>query len=201
MDKTRRITLYLVLTAALLLPAGACGAPTFTGYRTYTLEEGVGHMSIEYPSHFNVTLVQLLKEENYTMVDIYGPMDRRVRARTRVWVTVSITQVQDAGAALAASMLVARSLSGYRFIEQEKLVIDGFEAEQVAYFYYAGRTDYETKLLKLSPTPTVARYAFFVNNGVGWTVAMTSYETTADTDAVYFAHLLETLMVLNRPPQ
>ncbi len=201
MNKTCCKLFCLALTAALLLPAGACGTPTFTGYRTYTLEEGVGHMSIEYPSHFNVTLVQLLKEENYTMVDIYGPMNRKVRARTRIWVTVSLTQTQDAGAALAEAMLVARTLSGYRFIEQGKLVIDGFEAEQVSYFYYATRTDYETRLLRLSPAPMVARYAFFVNNGVGWTVAMTSYETTAATDAAYYENLLNTLMVLNRSPQ
>jgi hypothetical protein len=128
-------------------------------------------------------------------------MNRKVRARTRIWVTVSLTQTQDAGAALAEAMLVARSLSGFRFIEQGKLEIDGFEAEQVAYFYHATRTDYETRLLRLSPAPMVARYAFFNNNGVGWTIAMTSYETTADADAVYFEHLLETLVVLNRPPQ
>ena len=192
---------YGLITAALLFPATACGGPAFTGYQTYTLEEGVGHMSIEYPSHFRVTLVQLLKEENYTMVDIYGPMNRKVRARTRLWVTVTRTQVLDAGAALAESLLVARSLSGYRFIEQKIITVDGFEAEQVVYFYYAARSDYETRLLKLTPAPTVARYVFFVNNGVSWTVAMTSYETTAEADGVYFQHLLETLQVLNRSPQ
>ena len=193
----KRIILTLV---ALVLMVGlpGCGAPERTGYRVYTLEEGVARMYIEYPAFMDVTLVTLLKEENYTMVDIYSPMARKERFKTRIWVTASRREnaPQDAGVPASESLVVGRTIPGYRFIEQFSLDIAGFAAEEIAYFYYTARTDYERDFLKLAPAPTVSRYAFFINGQDVWTIGMTSFETTAETDRTYFDHLVETLKVL-----
>ena len=186
------------MTIIILLVVPGCSNPERTGYRVYTLEEGVAHMYIEYPAFMDITLVTLLKEENYTMVDIYSPMMRKERFKTRIWVTASRNEnaPQDSGVPASESLVVGRTMPGYRFIEQFSLNISGFPAEEIAYFYYTSRTDYERDFLKLAPAPTVARYAYFINGQDVWTIGMTSFETTAETDRGYFEHLVETLKVL-----
>ena len=189
----------LALIAAVVM-AGLPGCATTerTGYRVYTLEEGVAHMYIEYPAFMDITLVTLLKEENYTMVDIYGPTARKERFKTHIWVTATHKEnaPQDPGVPASEGLVVGRTMPGYRFIEQFSLEIAGFPAEELAYFYYTARTDYERDFLKLAPAPTVARYAYFINGQDVWTIGMTSFETTAERDGLYFDHLIETLKVL-----
>jgi hypothetical protein len=182
-----------------MLLGTACGKTVPTGYFIYTLQQGVRHFSIEYPAHFNVTTVQLLEAEKYTMVDIYGPFMKKERVRTRIWVTVSQkeSQPQDAITALDATLSIARTLPGYNMMERNTLNVNGIKAEQVEYFYYASRSDYEVNILKLEVAPTVAREVCFLYGGAIWTMSMTSYEATVEADKLYFEHLLETFKVLN----
>ncbi len=188
-----------LLLCLLLALAGCRGNSQPTGYRVYTLTEGVGHVTFEYPARFTLASEQVLKDVGYTMVDLESPMSKKDRTRTRLWTTATQSPVGlgPAHSYLEACVATASTLPGYRFIETTALTIDGNPAEEVAYFYYAPRTDFESQMLNLEPVPTITRQVFFTHGDCAWVIGMTSNENTAQADLVDFEHLVATYRVLN----
>ncbi len=193
-----RAAAFAVLLLALV-PLSGCGAPPLaTGYRTYSLtDQGIAHLSFEYPASFNVRQVQLYDENGYERMDLDGPYSRATRSRTSMWVVAQrYTNPISIGDMLGSAQAVASSLDSYQLLDRSTYYFNGITAEQFSYFYFASRTDYEKKILGFTPAPTVARQVFFIYGGLNWTVAVTGDQATAEADAPLFEHLLATLTML-----
>ena len=185
------------ILACALFVAG-CSQPTATGYRIYSLpDQGIAHLSFEYPASFNVSQVQLFDDTGYERMDIVGPYSRQNYNRTTMWVVAQrFPESVTVGALVETALGVAEGLAGYRLIDRSTTGFNGITAEQIIYFYYAQRTDYEKNVLGLSPVPTVTRQLHFSAEGLQWTVAMSADENTVDADTPGFEYLLQTLTML-----
>ncbi len=176
----------------------SCGAPIATGYRTYSLtDQGIAHLSFEYPADFNVRLVQLYDDTGYERIDIDGPFSRKLRSRATIWVVV---QRKAAGTTLADRVQnaidIASPLPGYRLIEKSSASVNGIAAEQFIYFYINPRSDYESRIIGLEPLPLITREVFFISGGLYWTLAMSTHESSVEADTPGFEHLIQTLAIL-----
>ena len=190
-----------LLAAACLCLFGAfagCPAPA-TGYQTYTLEEGVGHLSFEHPARYGIKTVQLTEDESYTMVDAYGPVNREDRSRPRLWVTVTRANPgpPDAGAFLQSALDVAVSLPDFRFVERSPVTVDGATGEQVVYANTMFRSDYETRVLRLKPVTVLNRQVFVAHGESVWSISITVKESIAAAEMAEFERLLASFKFLN----
>jgi len=196
------ISLRLGITAtALLFIASSildCNRPVPTGYETYTLnDKGISHFSFDYPARFIVRQVQFLDNPSFERVDLDGPYSKQTRDRTTIWVVAqqypAATTVADL---LQSSLTTASGLPGYQLLDRSLTTAGGITAEQIVYFYYSQRSDYETRVLGFKPAPTVTREVFFSYNNLFWTMGMSSDQSTADSDALDFERVLQTLQML-----
>jgi hypothetical protein len=199
MQKTLRISnLLLVFILGSMSIFASCNQPIHTGYRTYSLpDKGIAHLSFEYPAAFNIRLVQLFDDTGFERMDIDGPYSRQYHDRTTLWV-----EAQRYTSAITVDDLIQKSigtdsgLPGYKQISRSTSSVNGLTAEQYVYSFYSTRSDYEIKVLGLTPSPMVTREVFFTYNGLQWTVGMSSDERTADADTTGFEHLLQSLTLL-----
>ena len=114
-----------------------------------------------------------------------------------MWVVAQrFPETTTVGSLVEAALGVAGGLAGYHLIDRSATSVSSNTAEQISYFYYAQRTDYEKNILGLSPVPTVTREVYFTSGGLQWTVGMTADQSTVDTDTPGFEHLLQTLTML-----
>jgi uncharacterized membrane protein len=186
----------VVFALSMVASCGAAAPPT--GWRTYSLtDKGIAHLSFEYPATFNITQVQLYDDTGYERMDLEGPYSRQTRDRTTTWVVAQrYTPMLSVGDLLQSALTVAGGLSGYRLIDRSTYYFNGITAEQITYFYYASRTDYERKILGLTPAPTVTRQVYFIANGLNWTVAMSADQSRVEADTPGFEHMLATFTLL-----
>lgn len=194
----RLFNLFLALIIGGTSLSASCNQPVPTGYKTYSLpDKGIAHLSFEYPAAFYVRLVQLLDETGFERMDLDGPYSRQNRSRTTMWVEAHrYSTFITASDLIHNSISTASGLSGYRQIDRSSISVTGISAEQHTYFSYSKRSDYETKVLGLAPSPMVTREVFFTYGGLQWTVGMSAHERTVDADTPGFEQLLQTLTML-----
>jgi hypothetical protein len=182
---------------ALLLPS--CSTPLATGYQVYSITEGAGYMSFEYPARIPPKTVQIADDGSYTMIDLYGPVMPQDRTRTRIWVTVTKNsdQANTAGVHLQSALGIAETLAGYSFIDRSFLTLGSEQAEQIVYANVLGRTDFEIKVLHLSPVTMINRQIFLTHDGAVWTISMTASEQSYDSNTPGFNHLISTFKFLD----
>ena len=199
MPKTLLISnLLLVFILGCMSLFASCNQPTPTGYRTYSLpDKGIAHLSFEYPADFNVRLVQLFDDTGFERMDIDGPYSRQYHDRATMWV-----EAQRYTSAITVDDFIQKSigtdsgLPGYKQLNRSTTSVNGLTAEQYVYSFYSTRSDYEIKVLRLTPSPMVTREVFFTYNGLQWMVGMSADERTVDADTPGFEHLLQTLTML-----
>jgi hypothetical protein len=187
--------IYLALILATTL---ACKSPHPVGYQTYILTEGKEHFSFEYPAHIPIRTVQFSEDGNYIMVDMSGPVSSKDRTSTRIWVTATHTTgtTPNAGLFFQSGLGVAETLEGYRSIERSKIIVAGQEAEQMIYANTLHRSDYETRILHLSPYTAVNRQIYLTHGDAVWTISMTTNEPAYEYELSDFEHILATFTFL-----
>ena len=199
MPKTLRIpNLLLVFILGGMSIFTSCNQPVATGYRTYSLpDKGIAHLSFEYPAAFNVRLVQLFDDTGLERMDIDSPYSRQYHDRTTTWVVAQrYTSAISIDDLIQNSISTDSSLPGYIQLNRSTTSVNGLPAEQYVYSFYSTRSDYEIKVLGLTPSPMVTREVFFTYNGLQWTVGVSADERTVDADTAGFEHLLQTLTML-----
>ncbi len=171
-----------------------------SGYYSYTLTEGPGHLYFEHAARVPVKTVSFTEDKNYVMVDLYGRYAPEHHTRTRMWITVTRNPSGEApnpGLFLDSALGVAETLPGFRYIDYSSLTVDGVQAEQIVYSNTTYRSDYETKILHLEPFTVVTRQIFLAHGEAIWSFAITASETIADTEMAEFEHLLATFKFLD----
>ncbi len=189
----------ILLPLLILVPAAGCSPPLPTGYHTYTLGEGVGHFSFEYPAWIPVKTVTFGEDGNYTAVDMLGPFSSSDRTRTRIWVTVTRDPKEPVNVQkyFDDAFRIAESLSNYRFIDRSDLTVAGKPAEQMVYANLLHRSDYETRVLHLESYTVINRMVYLKHADAVWTISMTASEAAYPAELPGFEHLLSTFAFLN----
>jgi len=176
-----------------------CTSPSPAGYRTYSLEEGAGHLSFKHPSRIPVKTVQLGEDGNYTMIDLAGPISQTDRTRTRIWITITNNpdSPPDIQLYLQSGLGVAESLTDYRFMDRSKLTVAGEAAEQIIYTNTVHRSDYESRMLHLKPFAVINRQIYLMHGNTLWTISLTASERAYYDELPDFDHMLATFTFLD----
>jgi hypothetical protein len=140
-----------------------------------------------------------MEDGSYAMVDMYGPVDKEERIRTRMWVTVTRSPgtTPDARLFLESALGVASSLADYRLIDRSYVIVDGVQAEQIEYANTQYRTDYETKVLNLAPVTIITRQVYLSHGETLFTISISASQKVAEAEMPDFEHVLGTFKFLD----
>jgi len=166
-------------------------------YKTFTLKKGVGYFSFEYPSHFKVEDVEINDDYHYTDVTILGPWLEKEKGNSLIGVFVMEPDEYNPNAktVLEGSLRLASELPDFELLDRYPVTVAGIQGEQYIFFcllYPESLYTYEVE-----PAPTIFKRVFFDYGGFIWKITFRSNTSTAETDQVYFDHLLETFTIFN----
>ena len=187
----------LLLLVALSIQSG-CDS---SGYKTFTLEEGIGHFTFEYPARYEVELVEERSDLGYTSVTLSGPGPNLKKGGMDytffdVFVDETNDYSPDAGVALQHTLALVSEWPDYQFLEQSTVSVAGVEGQQVVYFYDRGVREYPEDP-EPEPLPTIMRDVYFDHSGLIWLLAIRSNQAVAEDANVIFEHILETFKILD----
>lgn len=188
----------IIFTGCLM--SGGCNSADVNSYKTYVMDQGLVHFSLEYPANYMVDYVEYAesssdKSRSSAIFSIMGPKDRHVNDYTDVCVVVDLPDrlMPDAKSLHERSETNAESWKYYELIYKGEMIINGISAY---------RLDYQNiDILPAiandgGPGIEVMRRVDFDADGRVWTIYMTSPLSAADADKVHFEHILETFEIL-----
>jgi len=194
MDKRLFILLLILivfLTAFLYLTG--CKSD----YKTFTLQNGVGHFSLMYPSSYKVKNMNIYRSisldysdwaSDSTHIFIGDPLLGEFDSPPVIGVAVGswLGDIFDSGSDLD-SRLERLKKDGYdfRLISREPVKVDGQWGEQIVYFY------------RDISAPMIVREAYFYYEGLYWRISMDSYEAAAEVDKKVYKYILKTFRFLD----
>jgi hypothetical protein len=181
------------------------GLVTLTGcssnaFETFTLEEGIGHFTFEYPERYEVEKVETRSDLGYTHVILSGSVSNPEKGGidyTFIGVFIEETSAYFPSAEVTLETSLAEAsqhLPDYQLLEQSTLSVAGVEGQQIVYYYDRGVYYPEEPVQE--PIPTVMRKVYFDHSGLIWSISIRSNQAAAETAQADFEHLLETFQIL-----
>jgi hypothetical protein len=192
MNKNLRILVVMAMLAAFVGMSLSCDSSS-TGYKTFSLEKGIGHFSFEYPARYKVEITEVRTDLQYTHVTFSSPFSKELRDST--FITVFVAPPDDASpnseALLEKSLASAEVLDDFRFVERFSLTVAGVQGQEVVYSYGRLVSNYENVRI-----PEFMREVYFDRGGLIWSVSMRSNQSMAEADEADFEHVLQTFKIL-----
>jgi hypothetical protein len=189
--------LLLLLISLATLSASGC-----SGYKTFSLEKGIGHFTFEHPAQYKVEKVEVRNDSLlYTHIILSGPGARLEKGGmdyTFIDVFVDDTRVYSRSAEddLESSLASATKLPDYRLLERSAVSVAGVTAQQVVYFYDRGVRDHPEDP-EPEPLPTIMREIYFDHCDLIWSISIRSNEAAAEDARAIFEHILQTFKILD----
>lgn len=194
------ILLFMVVLAVTCLMPFSCNNTGVSSYKTYVMDEGLVHFSLEYPANYLIDYVEYAesfteKSRSSAHFFIMGPKDRHVNDYAYISVGANLPDrlAPDAKSLHERAETKAESWKYYELIYKGEMIIDGISAY---------RLDYQNiDILPAiaddgNPGIEVMRRVDFDANGLVWTIYITSPLSTAEVDKAHFEHFLETFQIL-----
>jgi hypothetical protein len=199
MNKTR-----LLIILVLFLPILAlfnCQNNNTNSFKTFVMNEGVIHFSVEYPANYEIDYLHPAEATGNYMdrsaaLFLKGPKDINGNSKTNLSVGASPpdSYASDAKSLSERVETNAASWKDYKLLYKGEITIDGIQAY---------RLDFQV----IDIVPAIAgndepgleldRYVQFDANGYIWTIYIQSHTPTAETDKEIFEHVLATLKILD----
>jgi hypothetical protein len=185
--------IFIVLTVLCITPLIATGCTQCNGYKQLTVEEGIAHLSFEYPCNWEVGIIEIREDLGFTSITVLSPFSEEGDS---FWTFSIISPYEDwpnAEAALEDSLSFWESEIDFEILDRSAVEVAGVRAEQVVFFCRVPR-DYP---LGAEPTPVVKRSLYFEYDGLIWMIGSSSDQAVAEADNVHFEHMLETFRILD----
>jgi|WetSurMetagenome_2_1015567.scaffolds.fasta_scaffold460711_1 hypothetical protein len=199
--KTKPFLLVFVFVILCFMLNG-CNNTNTNLYKTFILNEGTVHFSLEYRTYYKIKEVMpgassgdVLKD--LMVLTLIGPLAKGTKDHTLINVIVDKPDelVPDAKTGIERAEKMAAKWNDYKLLNKYELAIDGVQAYRI---------DYQNRNIVPAIAETsnqhfisVYREVRFDANGYVWMIQMESDSSTAETDAIDFDHIIETFKILN----
>ena len=178
----------------LVLSCTACSRK-FSGYTVYHQDVGQGLFTIEYPDNYDIPLVELYNDTQYSCIHLKNRLDRESRAQSIWEIEITRQKYDSLSDAIIQQMRLFEVYPDSELTTQYDVDIDGNKATVLTCTYTKALTDYEMNILKLKPIRLQATFAYFSKNGAVWRIADTTCPDVFPNDPEYFQHMLDTMIV------
>ena len=198
----KNILLFYVAGLSILgLAFSGCQNSDVNSYKTFTLDEGTIHFSLEYRTYYKVKEVKpgadtgdIVKDIMY--LTLISPRVKATRDHTYIDVITAKPNelVPDAKTGIERAERNASSWADYKLLDKYELTIDGVKAYRIDY----QMRNIVPAIAGVSNIPfiEVTREVNFDANGFVWMIQMRSDSSTAEDDKVDFEHIIQTFRIL-----
>jgi hypothetical protein len=181
----------LISAVALLSGMSACGS---TGYKTFSIKEGIQGFHFEYPEEYDIIRIDLtnMSDSPYTNVG-FGATYNGATSEIYIYVWPTGVGIETAQAALSTLLTNAADvLSEFKLDKQTTVTVNGQFAQ--AADFSAEQTDSASSA---PPGPGYYRVTCFVHNDLIVEIDMTCDVGLKDATRGDYDHLLQTFALLN----
>jgi hypothetical protein len=188
--------MVLIITCSMF---SSCQSTGINSYKTFVMEEGMIHFSLEYPSSYIVDYLKPAEATgNHRDVDLFlvGPTSRSENNYTNIGIGAGPPDdyAQDAKSLSEKAERNAASWKYYELLYRGEIIVSGV---------HAYRLDFQNidivPAIAVGDEPAieVTRRVDFDANGFIWTIFIDSPSSTAEADKVDFEHILQTFQILD----
>ncbi len=183
-----------ILASVLVMSlAMSCGS---SDYRTFSLREGIGHFSVEYPAGYAVTRIDVRDGSSGRYTDVgLGPAATQGAGLYEISVYAwPATGDESAGMILDDMLLRAAGIfQGFEFSERYSVMIGDLEGQAAVFRWTASASDNSTG----DPLPAVSRIVCFREGDNSWEIHVAADEAAQEQGAAEFQHIIETFQILS----
>ena len=173
----------------------------FSDYRPFTLERGIGHFSLEYPTVYRVAKVEVREDLGYTHIGIRERYIGEDRFSTFIFIYISESDYGEPNpdASLERALELAKDSRDFKLLDRSLVKVSGIPGEQIVYFYNTPPSSYEESI-GIGWKPAITRDVYLAYGKSVWSLSISYQLTTEMADKKYeadFEHILETFQILD----
>jgi hypothetical protein len=187
-----RAAVFLLLALLALSMAPSCGG---SDYMIFSLREGIGHFSMEYPPGYSVTRIDLRNEVSakYTDIGLSAPSAPGVPGLNEISVYAWPAGPGEESAAVILNSTLDQAsgiFTDFNLLEKYSVMLGDIEGQAAKFTWTANATN-------VAPLSAVSNMVCFRHNDIAWEVHVASGAASQDNGEAIFNHILETLHILN----
>jgi len=192
---------YVTFLLTLCLVFNGCQDNNTDSYKTFVLDKGTVHFSLEYRTFYKVKEVKPGEDTGDVVRDIMyltlvSPLMKGAYDYTSIDVIADKPGylLTDAKSAIERAERLASSWGDYKLLDKYELNIDGVKAYRIDYQH----RNIVPALAGVSNEPAIEVYreVHFDANGFVWMIQMSSDSSTAEDDKADFEHIIQTFKIL-----
>jgi hypothetical protein len=190
------ITIILLLNMMF----SGCDSGGVNSYKTFVLNEGAVHFSLEYRTYYKVDYLKPAEaigdnEQQSMYFTLVGPLIREINDYTSIHVAVGPPDelIPDAKSAIERAERNASSWADYELLNKCETTIDGVPAYRIDY----QNRNIVPAIAGGEPRIEVIREVRFDAKGYVWMIQIRSDSSTAESDKADFEHIVATFKILD----
>jgi hypothetical protein len=195
----RKLLKWRLLVAGLIflsLSFTSCGSPD---YKVFSLKEGIGHFSFEYPAGYSVTRIDIRNEAvtRYTDIGLCSTFTTSSPGLNEISVYAwPVDSSTDTATHVLTGMLAQGEtiFSDFKLDERFSVMIGDMEGQAAIFSWTASSTSGPEEKKTL---PAISRMVCFRHGDLAWEIHVASGIETQVQAETEFNHILETFQILN----
>jgi hypothetical protein len=190
-----QLVAVLLITSLFLT---ACGS---SDYKVFSLQEGIGHFSLEYPSGYSVTRIDIRNDaaQQYTDIGLNMPAGAGTPGLHEISIYAWPADGNDNAALILAGMLARGEtiFPDFKVLQRFSVMVGDMEGQAATFSWSAAPAGASANASEAGTLPAVSRMVCFRHGDLAWEIHVASdleAQVQAETE---FNHVLETFQILN----
>jgi len=192
----------LLLILSLLVNIIGISGLGCSDYRTFTLREGIAHLSFQYPSRYELDSVNLGNIYLGASTDIFfftAPLKAPDLhdAMIEIYVSNPYEKWSNSDESIASYLSFWSRDEGFQLMERSSVTVAGVQGTQIVYYRTSHLAEPTNPGIPMVRTPVIVRKVFFDYKNQIWRISVMGHESLADIINADFEHIVQTFKILN----
>lgn len=172
----------------------SCGS---SDYKIFSLREGIGYFSMEYPSDYAVTRIDIRNDvtSRYTDVGFSSPQVGGLPGLNEISIYAWPSADSNETATLLLDSMLAQAetiFQDFKLSQRFSVMIGDMEGQGAIFSWSASANESTIDIL-----PAVSRMVCFRHGDLAWEIHVASDTTAEAKAAADFQHIIDTFQILN----
>jgi hypothetical protein len=197
MNKRLILPSYVLLLLVLVCLTISCGS---SDYRLFSLKEGIGHFSLEYPPEYSVTRIDIRNDatSQYTDIGLSSPPVAGSPGLNEISIYAWPVDGNETATLVLDSMLARADtiFQDFELLQRFSVMIGDMEGQAAIFSWTASPAVSSGEPGEIT-LPAVSRIVCFRHADLAWEIHIASDLTTQESAEIEFQHIIETFQILN----
>jgi len=171
----------------------SCGSPD---YHVFSLREGIGHFSMEYPPNYTVTRIDIRNEaaNRYTDVGLNSAPDAGAPGMNEISVYAWPANPGNETASLILEDMLGRAsevFPDFNVLDRYSVMLGDMEGQAAAFSWTA-----PANASGMAPLPAISNMVCFRHGDLAWEINVASDAAAQTRAKTEFQHIIDTFQIL-----